>query len=142
MVNMNPEAQDEIAREIGPSERLIWAGRPGQGFIFKPRDLYEVPLGLIFGYFVFNAGQSTFASDVKLFAIAIVGWMLVALFYMTIGRFFEDACKRTRTYYGLTSERAIIVSRFWRLYIRSVPLRRLPEQIGGGDQHPPGIPDD
>jgi len=37
-----------IARELGPGEQLLWAGRPPSGVIFRWHDLFLIPFGLFF----------------------------------------------------------------------------------------------
>jgi hypothetical protein len=45
--------------------------------------------------------------------------------YMIGGRFFVDAWQRSKTYYGLTSERVIIVSGLFSRKVQSLRLRSL-----------------
>ena len=45
--------------------------------------------------------------------------------YMLIGRFFVDSWQRSRTCYGLTTQRVVIVSDLFRRSIKSLNLRTL-----------------
>ena len=47
--------------------------------------------------------------------------------YFVFGRFFADALARSRTYYGVTSERALIVTTWFGRRVRSIALRTLGE---------------
>lgn len=53
-----------------------------------------------------------------------IPFVLVGL-YMMVGRFFVDAIQRSKTYYGVTNERVIIVSGLLNRKIRSINLRTL-----------------
>jgi hypothetical protein len=45
--------------------------------------------------------------------------------YFVFGRFFADALARSRTYYGVTNERALIVTTWFGRRVRSIGLRTL-----------------
>jgi hypothetical protein len=55
-----------------------------------------------------------------------VPFVLIGI-YLMVGRFFVDAKRRTRTFYGFTRERAVIVSGLFVTRIKSVNLRTLAE---------------
>src|SRR5262249_21955497 len=40
-------ADEALARELGPGEQLLWAGRPPSGVMFRWIDVFFIPFGLI-----------------------------------------------------------------------------------------------
>jgi hypothetical protein len=107
---------DSIAGErlgpfLGPNERLIWVGRPKAGVILQSTDLLQIPFGLFFLAFALfweflalssSRGAPTF------FAFWGLPFIAVGL-YVAIGRFFYDSLRRSRTFYGLTNQRVLIL---------------------------------
>ena len=105
---MDFESQQELQRELGTGERLLWTGRPRQGLRLRAADAMMIPFSLMWGGFavfwevgVLKQGGPTF------FALWGIPFLVVAV-YITVGRFFFDRYQRSRTYYGLTDQRAII----------------------------------
>jgi hypothetical protein len=45
----DPDSQ--IKPELGNSERLLWAGRPRQGVLFRATDAFLIPFSLMWGGF-------------------------------------------------------------------------------------------
>lgn len=105
---MDFESQQQLQRELGSGERLLWTGRPRQGLRLRTADALMIPFSVMWGGFavywevgVLRQGGPTF------FALWGIPFILVAV-YITVGRFFYDSYQRSRTYYGLTDQRAII----------------------------------
>ena len=131
---MNYDAQKIIQKELDSGERLLWAGMPKQGTIFKGSDIFMVPFSLLWGGFAIfweymaltiapnaqNAPEG-FALIFPLFGIPFV----VIGLYMVFGRFIYDSKKRGKTFYGLTDQRAIIVSGLFGKKVKSLNLRTL-----------------
>jgi hypothetical protein len=55
-----------------------------------------------------------------------VPFVLMGL-YMIFGRFFFDSMQRSKTYYALTNERAIIISGVFNQNTKSIDIKKLPE---------------
>jgi hypothetical protein len=91
-------------------EGLVWWGRPRQGLMLTPRDAYLIPFSLLWGGFAIFWESLVLSGDEKpiFFVLWGVPFVLVGL-YMIAGRFFHDAWKRSRTVYGLTGQRALIL---------------------------------
>src|SRR5437899_365791 len=53
-----------------------------------------------------------------------IPFVLVGI-YVMIGRFFVDARQRSRTYYGLTDQRVIIISGLRNRQVKSLPIGSL-----------------
>jgi hypothetical protein len=124
---MDVETQRQITSELNSGERLIWAGRPGQGLILRGRDAFPLIFGLLWMSFVaaaiFWPGRRGDHPPPPAFVALFLGVML----YVTLGRFLIDARRRRGTYYGLTNERMIILSGVFQRKVRSLNLRTLSE---------------
>ncbi len=114
-----------IAAQLGSRERLLWAGRPRQGVFLRPLDAYLIPFSLLWGGFAIYWEYGVLTTERSpLFVIWGIPFVLVGL-HLIFGRFFVDARQRSRTYYGLTSERVIIVSGLRTRAVKSLQLRTL-----------------
>ena len=128
---MNFDAQQAIQKELDSGERLLWAGAPKQGTIFRSSDILMVPFSLLWGGFaIFWETMALQIPTNKAGAIGIVfplfgiPFVLIGL-YMIFGRFIYDSKKRSKTFYGLTNQRAIIVSGLLGKNVKSLNLRTL-----------------
>jgi hypothetical protein len=114
-----------LAPHIDRDERLLWSGQPRHGLRFRAQDVFLIPFSLLWGGFavfwevmVIRTGAPFF------FIIWGVPFVLVGC-YIVFGRFFVDARKRARTFYGVTDERILIVSGAFIQQIKSLQLRTL-----------------
>jgi Bacterial PH domain len=119
------DARATLENELGPQERLLWAGRPRQGFVLRAADVFLIPFSLLWGGFVVF-WEFTAVSNKAPFFFALWGVpFLLAGCYFVFGRFIADARQRAKTSYGLTNERVIIVSGVFRRNVKSLNLRTL-----------------
>ena len=89
-----------------PGERLLWTGRPKQGLLFRPSDLFIVAFGLVW------TGLSLFAVHDDPVAVLgdVITWPFLAVgFYLIVGRFPHDAWLRSRLLYAVTNRRVIVL---------------------------------
>ena len=109
-------------------ERVLWTGRPKQGFALSARDTFLIPFSLFWCAFVifWNVGVWTFPVDgaqpplfFKLFGVP---FLLVGL-YMVLGRFFHDAEIRKKLFYAVTDQRVLVLRKS---KITSLDIHRLP----------------
>lgn len=122
---MDIRAQQIIAPRLRPGERLLWAGRPRRGIVFRSSDLFVTPFSIFWGVSAIYTANAALRSRVPLF-FRITGLFFVAVgIYLMIGRFFLDAWRRGRTYYGLTDRRIVIASGLARGTLRSFDLSTL-----------------
>lgn len=129
---MNYDAQMIVQQELDSGERLLWAGMPKQGMVFRHSDLYRIPFSLLWGGFaifwelsVLSTAPSEKAGAARLmFSLFGIPFVLVGL-YLIFGRFIYDSKKRAKTFYGLTDQRAIIVSSFFRKRVQSLNLKTM-----------------
>ena len=127
MTGSKVDIEQALRAELAPGERLLWSGQPRQGIALRPADTFMIPFSLMWGgfaifweYSVVTGGSPDF---MKLWGIPFV----IMGLYLIVGRFFADARLRARTYYGLTDQRALIVSGLFSRNVRSVELRTVQE---------------
>jgi len=107
---------EAINAEVSPREKLLWSGRPQQGFVWNTEDAFLVPFGIVWTAGVLDIGIEGIWSGkfdltntlVQVSSIVPLFFLMVGL-YLMIGRFVVDAWHRSRTFFGLTDRRAIIV---------------------------------
>ena len=122
---MDGATEQEISRELSPTERLLWAGRPLSGLRFRPADVFFIPFSLLWGGFAIFWEWSVFNSNAPFFFWLWGIPFVLAGVYLIVGRFFVDAWQRDKTYYGVTNERIIIVSGLLNRKVKTLNLRTL-----------------
>ena len=119
------EASSIVQRELGPQERILWAGSPRAGLVFRPADVFLIPFSLLWGGFALFWEYSVLREGAPFFfGIWGVPFVLMGLYFI-FGRFLVDKKQRERTVYGLTNERAIIISGLLAQTVKSLNLRTL-----------------
>jgi hypothetical protein len=122
---MSFEADQALLPELTSGERLLWTGVPRQGIRFRPADLFMVPFSLMWGGFAVFWESSVIRSGAPLlFRLWGIPFVVLGL-YLTVGRFFVDSYQRSRTYYGLTGQRVLIVSGLMSRQVKSLALPSL-----------------
>lgn len=102
-------ARIALARELVGGETLLWAGRPKGGIRLSPADALLIPFSLVWGGFAIFWEAMAIAMGAPVF-FWIFGLPFVGIgLYMMVGRFFVDARRRARTFYGVTDRRVIFV---------------------------------
>jgi hypothetical protein len=108
-MNSSTQEQQVFAKHgIEPSE-LRWTGRPRMGLLSRRQDLLRIPESLLLVTFVVLTALALLRPGGP--DLAVYYWVPVALAvsYMVVGRFMWDAYRRSVTYYGLTSDSALIL---------------------------------
>jgi hypothetical protein len=124
-MNMVVTSEPEIAQELTGTERLLWAGQPRQGIVLRPSDVFMIPFSLLWGGFaLFWEASAILIHAPWFFTLWGIPFGLVGL-YLIVGRFLLDARRRSRTFYGLTDQRAVIVSAGRSRKVTSLNLRTL-----------------
>jgi hypothetical protein len=117
--------EDVIRKELGPAEKLLWSGRPPQGWMLRPSDWAMIPFSILWGGFAIFWEASVIDSGAPFFfALWGIPFVLVGL-YMIFGRFYFEARQRAVTYYGVTSERVIIISGLFSRSTKSLSIDTL-----------------
>ena len=102
--------EDEIQQELAPDEKLLWSGRPAQGFRLHAGDAMAIPYSILWLGFAVYWTVTVANMGAALPSLLVgVGFAVVGL-YLLIGRFCLDAVRRSNTLYAVTSERVIIIS--------------------------------
>lgn len=132
---MDQTAGEAVGPALDAGEKLLWAGVPQQGIVFRGSDLLMVPFSLLWaGFAVFWEYMALFPMhhvreagpfDIvfPLFGLPFVGIGL----YMVVGRFFVEAKLRSKTFYGLTDQRVIILSGLFKRTEKSLNIKTLNE---------------
>lgn len=90
------------------SDELRWTGRPGGGILLRPADAYYIPFALMWCAFVTAMEISAIRGGSAFMAVWGIPFALIGI-QMLVGRFFWDSYRRSKTWYGLTTDSALIV---------------------------------
>lgn len=119
--------QRVIRAELAPGEEVLWAGQPPTGLRLRAADAMLIPFSLLWGGFaVFWEVMVLKSKSPGIFALWGVPFVLIGL-YLIFGRFFVDAFLRARTFYGVTSNRILIIRPAFPRRTVSLTIRNLPE---------------
>ncbi len=122
---MDDLASTVISRELSPGEELLWSGQPRGGLYIGWENCLLIPYSLLWGGFAIFWEVTVFRRHMPLhFKLWGVPFVLFGI-YIIIGRFPADAYRRRRTYYGITTDRVIILNRVWRHQVTSLALDQL-----------------
>lgn len=116
-----------ISRELDNGERLLWSGQPRQGVFLRGSDMLLIPFSLVWGGFAifweYSVVHQGGAGFMALWGIPFV----LAGTYIMIGRFFFEAMQRSKTFYGVTDKRVLILSGVFSRQSQSLAARLLPD---------------
>ena len=116
---MDYQSEREIKPHLNPDERLLWSGRPKSGIVFRRSEILLIPFSVLWtGLAIFIVWHIEFAGALIFVAIGI---------YLIFGRFWVDSKIRSKTHYGLTDTRIIIISSLFRPTIQNHFLVKLPK---------------
>lgn len=121
------DIQHELRPELGAGERLLWSGMPRQGVVYRAIDLFLIPFFLIWSGVPVLAALGVLASGKQAGSVIFFLPFLLIGGYMLVGRFIVDAKQRSRTFYGVTNLRILIVVAWRKRRITSLRLKLLPD---------------
>ena len=117
------DSEEQIRRELDHDEELLWCGRPRQGVILRIGDLFFIPFSLLWGGFaVFWEVMAIVMGAPWFFCLWGIPFVAIGL-YLVLGRFWVDSRNRASTYYGVTSDRIIIVNDSWSRKVQCLDIR-------------------
>ena len=124
---MNSEEQQALVQYLRPGETLHWVGTPRGGIRFRKVDALIIPLSFLGGGSAIYAAYTQWQSEAPLqvLVLSAVG-VLIALYFM-FGRFLFDMLVREGAVYGLTNERALILSGLFGRSIKGIFLKAVSE---------------
>jgi len=122
---MNYELEQVARSQLARNERLLWSGQPRGGMRLRAADALMIPFSLMWsGFAVFWEINALKQGAPGFFALWGVPFVLMGA-YIVVGRFFVDAWQRSRTYYALTNQRAIIIRGIMNRQVKTLPLRTM-----------------
>jgi hypothetical protein len=117
-----------FAERLLRGEKVIWRGRPQQGFMLTPKDAYLIPYSLVWGGFsIFWESNVLRISNAPVFMPLFGATFVLIGLFMIFGRFFVDGWIRAGVFYALTDRRILILRSRPSVRFQSVNLGRLPE---------------
>ena len=128
---MIQSAQSRMQNELDAREKLSWAGVPQQGIVFRSSDFFLIPFSLLWGGFAIfweilaiTIPTQDAGAIAIIFPIFGIPFVVVGL-YIIFGRFIYDSRRRSKTFYGVTNERAIIISGGLGRSVKSINLKTM-----------------
>src|SRR5438045_7782313 len=117
--------ESTLAQHLDPGEQLLWSGKPREGVRLRAQDAFLIPFSILWcGFAIFWESAVISKGAPFFFMLWGIPFILAGLFFV-FGRFFLDASNRAHTFYGVTSERILIVSGIFSQRIQSLQLRTL-----------------
>lgn len=114
-----------LAQQLDHGERLLWSGQPRTGIRLRAQDAFLIPFSILWcGFAIFWEASVINTGAPFFFKLWGIPFVCAGLFFV-FGRFIVDARNRARTFYGITSERIIIISGVFSQQIKSLQLRTL-----------------
>ena len=105
---MDNESQQILQRYIQNDERLLWSGKPVGGILFRAFDAFLIPFFIFWtGFSLVWEGLAIWGGAPFFFPLFGIPFVVIG-YHMLIGRFFQDAKFRAKTFYGITDKRIII----------------------------------
>jgi hypothetical protein len=120
MRSSSSAGEDLIHRKLVPGERLAWIGQPDRSIHLTDADGFLIPFSLVWSAISFYGFLMVYEPDLVGFRTAanlaigpyaVSACMAVVGVYLMIGRFAYKRCRKGRTWYALTTHRAIVLRR-------------------------------
>lgn len=127
-------SREKFSSELIDGETISWAGQPDPSVIFSKSDAIMIPFSLLWGGFAIfwelsalapcKPGSGSGGTDF-IFPLFGVPFVLIGI-YMIIGRFFYKAWKKKRTYYAVTDQRILILTKTGSTNLQALFFKDIP----------------
>jgi len=118
---------EPVERVLASGEKLLWSGQPPTGLRLRASDALLIPFSIVWcGFAIFWETNVVKSGAPFFFRLWGIPFIVVGL-YLVFGRFFVDAIIRKKTFYGVSSERVIIVTGLFAKRVKSINLTTLGE---------------
>jgi len=104
-----------LKQQLESDEKLIWCGKPAQGILFYPVDIFMIPFSLLWGgialiweYFAIILIIKKPEVNHLFFPVFGIPFAFVGL-YMLFGRYIIDKKQRENIQYGISNKRIFII---------------------------------
>ncbi len=107
---------------LNPGEKLLWSGKPRQGFLLHRSDVFFIPFSIVWAVIAVWLEYGTLAS---LLPLENKLWSIFSVFvaaYILVLRFLVDAAYRYFSYYAFTDQRILIHTGLFKTSLISLPL--------------------
>jgi hypothetical protein len=115
----------ELQDVLAPGERLLWHGRPKQGFALRGLDAGLIPFSIIWTAAVLIGIIAMLAEGGGAIALLFMLPFVLMAAYLLAGRFWLDARLRANTYYALTSQRIIVITQGRSRRVQTIDLNQM-----------------
>jgi len=136
----NSIVEQAISSELSPDEKILWCGRPPGGFQFHVWNIVAFPFGIAFlafgiiweyltwGMAFTKQPSASYQSPIDLLTpfLTGIGFFAVGLF-LIVGLFFVDRYCRKHTYYAVTNQRVIIMTKWLASKVQALALQQIPQ---------------
>ncbi len=117
--------ENTLSQHLDRDERLLWSGKPRGGIRFRVQDVFLIPFSILWCGFAIYWEASAIQNGAPIFFMLWgIPFICVGLFFVSVASFSMHR-NRARTYYGVTSERILIVSGLLSQQTKSLQLRTL-----------------
>src|SRR4051794_39501741 len=123
---MRNQGETAVSSVLEAGERLLWSGRPRTGFRLASADVFIIPISALWCAFAVFWTERALKMAAPVFACFGLVFVAGGL-YFVFGRFVTDAVRRRNTFYGLTEQRAIIVSGVFARQVKTLDCRAFGE---------------
>ena len=123
---MDSDYSELFQEELNPGEQIIWTGRPKQGFLLRPAYVFVMLFGLLFSVLGIVFEFLAFFGGGPVNSVVLALPLVLLGFYFLFGGFLVDIAQRRKTYYALTTRRAIIVTGRRNRVVRTFVLSNMP----------------
>jgi hypothetical protein len=117
----------DFSRYLNPREAIRWTGQPQQGLVLRSADALLIPFSVLWCGFAVFWETSVWSSGAPTFFMLWGAAFVCVGLYFVFGRFFVDAYMRSKTYYALTDQRALILGGLGGNELTTIDLRSTSE---------------